>query len=88
VTDRHAVVRFTLDGVTEVQLSGFNHQNVLMEVLLSRTDAGAYRLELSPCFGIDGWIEAREVTISLTAGRPEASTGAPIRGGARALTEE
>lgn len=88
VSDRHAVVRFALDGVTDVQLAGFNQQNVVMEIILSCTEENGYRLELVPCFGIDAWIEARELTISLTPGIPDNSIHGRRRGGARALAEE
>jgi hypothetical protein len=88
VTDRHVMVRFALDDVTDLELNGFNQQNVVMEIVLSRTTANGYRLELVPSLGIDAWIEAREVTISLIPGIPEASGHGPRRGGARAPTEE
>ena len=48
VLARHALVSFVLSGVTDLELAGFNHQNVLSGLSISR-EVDGYRVELEPC---------------------------------------
>ncbi len=73
VMAKHIVVAFELSGVTELNLSGFNHQNVIYGLSLTRKSHGGFCLELQPCWGISGDIEARDVKISLEPGMPSGS---------------
>lgn len=86
VLDRHAVVTFHLTGITDLVLDGFSAQNVVSGVVLRRAaergrsaylpasaSSDDFEIELMPCYGLDGFIRAREVSISFTPGRPEAS---------------
>lgn len=66
----HVVVAFTLDGVSGLELDGFNHQNVIYGLSMVATPDGGVRLEMEPCHGLAGWIEARTVAITLEPGKP------------------
>lgn len=58
----HFIVTFLLEAVTDLELQGFNHQNVIARLTLSLRESGI-RLELWPCFGLAGWIDAEKVSI-------------------------
>ena len=78
VLDRHAIVTFTLEGIMDLQLDGFSHQNVIMGLVLRRAPDRPERhgylsqvplpedveIELEPCFGMSGLIRARSVAIT------------------------
>jgi len=70
VLKAHVVVAFTLDGVTGLELDGFNHQNVIFGLSLVTTPVGGVRLEMEHCHGLAGWIEAGTVAIALEPGKP------------------
>jgi hypothetical protein len=70
VLDLHAVVTFWLDEVTDLELADFSHQNVIFGLAVEPVAAG-FRLALTPCYGIAGYIEAAQVSVSLEPGRPE-----------------
>lgn len=83
VLDKHAVITFKFEGILDLQLDGFGAQNVVAGLILQRaTDRGrsAYypmpeddldvEVELLPCYGLDGFIRAKKVTISVVPGRP------------------
>ncbi len=59
VLDRHVVVSFQLEGVANLELNDFNEQNAIYGLALSRTADQGFRLELDPCYGLFGFIEAR-----------------------------
>ena len=69
VTAKHVVVEFTLADVSGLSLNGFNHQNVIVELIIEKTDSGV-RLTLDECYGLAGSIEASEMSIRLTPGKP------------------
>ncbi|WP_075288675.1 Imm50 family immunity protein [Pararhizobium arenae] len=81
--DKHAVVTFSFEGVMDLQIDGFSHQNVIAGLTLRRaTDRGRsgyyampedvddIEIELLPCYGLDGFIRAKKVAISFVPGRP------------------
>lgn len=84
--DRHAIVRFVFDGIMDLQLEGFSRQNVIGGLILRRAlDRPERRhhlaldptpqdieIELEPCYGLDGLIRARAVTITFEPGKPDA----------------
>lgn len=97
ILHRHAVVTFTLEGIMDLQLDGFSPQNVIYGLKLQRaTDRGRndyyplpkspddIEIELEPCYGLDGVIRAKKVSISFRPGMPEERSdwpeGAPRRG--------
>jgi hypothetical protein len=66
---KHVIVTFILENISELQLDGFSHQNVLAELTLT-LDADGCNLKLWPCYGISGEIKARSVRIELEPGIP------------------
>jgi len=55
-------VTFILDGVEDLELSSFNHQNVIFDLLLQQNDE-MFRITLEPCFGLAGTIDARTIQL-------------------------
>jgi hypothetical protein len=86
VLDRHAIVTFTLNEVMDLQLDGFSIQNVIGGLVLRRAPDRPERrgylaldplphdieIELEPCYGLDGLIRARSVSITFAPGKPDA----------------
>jgi len=72
VTDRHALVSFLLEEVSSLQLRGFNHQNVISGLDLSKT-ADGFELHLDGCYGIEGRIACARLNIEMKPGIPEQS---------------
>jgi len=84
VSDRHAIVTFTLSGIMDLRLDGFSIQNVIGGLVLRRAPERPERrgylaldplpqdieIELEPCYGLDGFIRARSVSITLKPGKP------------------
>lgn len=84
VLDKHAVVTFTLEDVIDLQLDSFSHQNVIYGLSLRRTlpdpnrrpyqssDPASedWELELEPCFGLNGKIRCRKISVSYLPGKP------------------
>jgi hypothetical protein len=66
---KDALVSFMFTGVTDLNLDGFNQQNVIFGIELERT-ADELRLEILPCFGMSGTITAKEISMSVAPGEP------------------
>ena len=81
ILEKHAVVTFTFDDISDLKLDDFSSQNVISCLLLTRR-ADRLRISLGPCYGIAGYIEAKAITVSLSPGKPSAS-GTPIRSPAK-----
>ena len=71
VLAKHALVTFFLegfppddDGVTNIHLEYFNHQNVLSSARVNKIAAG-YELALDGIFGVDGVISAERMRVKL-----------------------
>ena len=60
-------VEILLDGVTDLELTDFSHQNVIFGLDLQHTETG-WRLSLHPCFGISGWIETESIRFQIAPG--------------------
>jgi hypothetical protein len=73
VSVKHVVITFQLDEVTELELTDFNHQNVIDGLTLTRAANGNYLLEMEPCYGLFGKIEAANLQITLEPGAPDES---------------
>ncbi|WP_367187193.1 hypothetical protein [uncultured Bosea sp.] len=84
VFDKHAIVTFAMEDIMDLQLDGFSHQNVIGGLILQRaTDRGRanyyshpqspedIEIELEPCYGLDGVIRAKRVSISFEPGIPD-----------------
>jgi hypothetical protein len=72
ICTKHVVVSFVFDGITGLQLNGFNGQNVISGLLLRQTGEG-YELTLEPCHGLEGTITATRVHVELEPGIPSGS---------------
>jgi len=84
VLERHAVVTFVLDGIMDLCLEHFGTQNVIYGLMLRRAPERPERrghltliphpddieIELEPCFGLNGFIRARSVSISFEPDPP------------------
>ena len=69
VLTKHVTVEFTLEGISELHLEGFNQQNVIFGLDIEKTDTG-FRIILDPCVGLAGSIGAARVAVRLKSGRP------------------
>lgn len=78
VCTRHVVVTFKLSRISRIELDGFNHQNALDALEVSRTGDGEIRVDLDPAYGLGGFIQARELEISITPGIPVGSQYARV----------
>ena len=59
-----ATVTFSLKGITNLELADFSSQNVIFDLHLEKRD-GVFRLTMSPCYGIAGFVEATELAIDI-----------------------
>ena len=77
--DNPRVVEFTLVGLTDLELFDFSSQNVINSLSVERvTNTAAkqvFRLHLSPCYGLSGWIEAENISIKLHEGEEAGTQG-------------
>ena len=73
VNKKHVVVSFEIEQVSSLELSDFNHQNVIDGITLDIKPNGEYSLSLEPCYGLSGTITGRNLKIALTPGIPSGS---------------
>lgn len=68
-----AMVDFILVAVSDLELADFSGQNVIfsldVEVVTDQTKEKAIRLILAPCYGLAGWIDAKQVRVQLVHGK-------------------
>jgi hypothetical protein len=57
-----AVVTLLLEGIEDLDLDGFGHQNVINGMALESAETG-FELRLWPCHGISGSIRAKKISI-------------------------
>jgi hypothetical protein len=69
ILEKHVVVDFTLEGISDLELIQFSHQNVLGCLSIEKKHDG-FELILGPCYGLAGKIEASQVLIRLRPGPP------------------
>jgi hypothetical protein len=67
--ERHVVVEFVLEGISDLELVQFSHQNVLGNLSIEKKNDG-FALILWPCYGLAGRIETSKVSIRLHPGEP------------------
>ncbi len=65
VLDKSVAVVFRMEGVTRLELQDFNTQNVIQGLSISKTPGELFCLELHPCYGMAGIVEAERLRISL-----------------------
>jgi|SRR5277367_1228295 len=60
-------VTFKMTGVLDINLSEFNHQNVIFDLQVQPIPEG-YHIELSPCFGLNGFIKTSKLSVEFEKG--------------------
>ncbi|MFT5798937.1 MAG: hypothetical protein ACI84R_003006 [Candidatus Azotimanducaceae bacterium] len=74
VLEKHAVVEFSIDRIYELELDGFNHQNVIRGLDLTRVNLednkAVYELSIDQCYGLSGSIRAEKIAVKCTAVKP------------------
>jgi Immunity protein 50 len=70
VLERHVVVSLYFSQIVDLELTGFSQQNVVSSIAFQKEDAG-YRVSLGGCYGLSGWILARQVRLGITPGQPQ-----------------
>ncbi|MBP7862739.1 hypothetical protein KA183_13725 [bacterium] len=68
--DKYVIVHFAIENINDLELYDFSHQNVVSCLTLAPKD-NLIEIEISPCYGISGYILAEKVSVSLTPGMPE-----------------
>lgn len=89
VLDKHAVVTFGFEDIVDLVLDGFSHQNVVYGLTLNYAiDRGRpvsghlpheptdIDIKLEPCYGLEGFIRVKKLTVSFEPGRPETAKSA------------
>jgi len=64
---KNVVVTIALEGVSECDLAGFNHQNAILGLAIKKTETG-YKLDFVEAFGLSGSIDATSLAISIRPG--------------------
>ena len=70
VSVKHVSVNFILQNLADIDLRGFNLQNVISGLELQKADDG-YELTLCGCYGLEGWLRFEGLRIVLEPGIPE-----------------
>ena len=83
VLEKHALVTFHIDEIIDLQLDGFSKQNVIggLEIAFGPPNPErkayyaqdvktAYELSLEPCYGMDGTICCKNISVRFKPGRP------------------
>jgi len=69
-----AMVDFVLEQVTDLEPADFSVQNVIsslsVEARTDQTGEGVTRINMGPCFGLNGWIDAKRVRLQVIPGEP------------------
>lgn len=58
-------IRFEMDSVEDLELMDFSRQNVVFGIDFERAENEWVTVHLNPSFGLNGWIRARAVSVSL-----------------------
>jgi hypothetical protein len=66
---KHVIISFLPEGLTTIQLQGFNPQNVMSEMELVRTKQG-FQLFLEPFAGVAGSLTAERIKMETEPGVP------------------
>jgi hypothetical protein len=67
-----ATVEFVLSEISNLELVGFSCQNVINDLTITEIagDEGTrLRLELQPCFGVTGCLDAKRIRVNLVPGK-------------------
>lgn len=61
----HVIVSLLIRDILDLSLHDFSTQNVIDGLAIDE-EAEGLRITLEPCFGLAGWIVAREVSVSFS----------------------
>jgi hypothetical protein len=61
--DHHVIVSFWFEEILDLELADFSGQNVIDGLSCEKTDRG-FKVTVVPCFGVNGYIEARRISVS------------------------
>jgi hypothetical protein len=80
VAVKHAVVTFSGEGlprdengISNIRIEFFNHQNVLSSASVHKRPPEGYELVLEGCYGVDGSIVCERMSVALEPGVPSGS---------------
>ncbi|WKL57288.1 Imm50 family immunity protein [Asticcacaulis sp. ZE23SCel15] len=62
--DLHALVTFSVKGISELEIGNWNHQNALLELKVTRCDSGL-KLDMEGAYGVDGYLIAESISVTL-----------------------
>ena len=68
---KHVIVELVLGSVTSLNLQDLWEHSILFDLGVEKTEAG-FRLDLSSSYGLSGTIEAKEISLRITPGKPGA----------------
>jgi len=71
VTEKHAIVSLLMEDITSIDLSDFNHQNVLSSLRVQQTKT--FEVFLDGIYGVTGRIATEKLSVELKPGVPEGS---------------
>jgi hypothetical protein len=64
ILTKHVVVEFILDDISRLDLEGFNGQDVILGLAVSKVDSG-FKLTIDPCCKLGGEIIAERIAVQL-----------------------
>ncbi|MGY0613493.1 Imm50 family immunity protein, partial [Luteimonas sp. A501] len=75
VCENHSVVALRFDGVADLELDGFNHQNALSGLQITyQDDETSFEVHLDPAYGVEAQFRCRVIeVVSLVPGIPSGS---------------
>jgi Immunity protein 50 len=68
VGNKYGVVTFNMEQVTDLELTDFSQQNVIGCLEVEETPKGI-RLTMIPCYGLAGYLEAKQISVELSPGK-------------------
>ena len=72
VCEKHTVIAFLLDDIQNVALEGFNHQNVLSGLHITRAE-NTVEVSLLDIYGVSGSLIAKRLSLEFEPGIPTGS---------------
>jgi hypothetical protein len=69
VPAKNATVDFMIEGISDLDLNGFSHQNVVNNIKIEKTPNG-FLVTLWPCYGLAGTIDSSKISIQVSPEKP------------------
>ncbi|MBX9721690.1 MAG: immunity 50 family protein, partial [Candidatus Obscuribacterales bacterium] len=64
--DKHAIVTFQINDISDLELHNFNHQNVIAGLAVKPVETG-FQLTIVDCYGLAGNIVAENISIAIAS---------------------